>query len=89
MGEKVKGISRREAACKAITAIVDLLSDLELSKTLKDVGVKKEDFSEFAENVLKYYSMRHIEANPRPLTREDIIKIYENAWKGKLLNAKK
>jgi alcohol dehydrogenase class IV len=79
MGEKTAGLSEKEAADKAVTAIKTLMKDIGIFQPLREFGVKKEDFPEFAETVYQY-SYRHIEVNPRMLTREDIVTIYENAW---------
>jgi len=79
MGEKTEGLSEKEAAEKAVTAIKTLMKDIGIFQPLREFGVKKEDFPEFAEIVYQY-SYRHIEANPRMLTKEDIVTIYENAW---------
>jgi alcohol dehydrogenase class IV len=79
MGEKTEGLSEKEAADKAVVAIRTLMKGIGIFQPLREFGVKKEDFPEFAEIVYQY-SYRHIEANPRMLTREDIVTIYENAW---------
>lgn len=83
MGEKVDDLSERKAAFKAITVIKDLLDDIGITSTLKDIGVDRQYFPEFAELVFKY-SIRHVSANPRSMTRQDIVRIYENAFEGKL-----
>jgi lactaldehyde reductase len=79
MGEKTEGLSEGRAAEKAIDGIRGLLKDTGIFQGLREIGVKKEDFPEFADIVYEV-SYRHIEANPRHLTKEDVIKIYENAW---------
>ena len=79
MGEKTDGLSGEKAAHKAIDGIKALLKDVGIFQGLREFGVKKEDFAKFADIVYES-AYRHIEANPRHLTREDVIKIYENAW---------
>jgi alcohol dehydrogenase class IV len=79
MGEKVEGLSEERAAEKAVDAIKKLMKDTGILEPLREFGVKKEEFQEFADLVYQF-SYRHIEANPRMLTKEDIVKIYENAW---------
>lgn len=79
MGERTTGLSENTAAYKAIEAITSLLKDINIPLGLKGFGVKKEDFSSFAEEVYQF-SYRHIEANPVMLSKEDIVKIYENAF---------
>jgi len=79
MGEKTDGLSEKEAAEKVIHGLKSLLKDIEIFQGLREFGVKKEDFPKFADIVYEV-SYRHIEANPRHLAKEDVIRIYENAW---------
>jgi alcohol dehydrogenase class IV len=79
MGEKVEGLSEEGAAKKAVDAIKKLMEDTGILEPLREFGVKKEEFQEFSDLVYQF-SYRHIEANPRMLTKEDIVRIYENAW---------
>jgi len=79
MGERSVALSENKAANKAIKAITDLLKDIGIPLGLKKFGVKKEDFISFAEAVYQF-SYRHLEVNPIMLTKEDIVKIYENAF---------
>lgn len=79
MGEKIENIPEGKAAMKAIDAIRSLLEDCGVQLGLKRFGVKKEDFADFAEQVYKF-SYRHIERNPRFLSKEAIIRIYEDAF---------
>jgi alcohol dehydrogenase len=79
MGEKTGGLPQKKAAEAAIEALKSLLKDIGISQGLRELGGKKEDFPEFAEIVYEF-SYRHIEANPRHLSKQDVIKVYENAW---------
>ena len=79
MGEKIDGLSEDKAAARAIESIKSLLTDCGVPLGLKAFGVKKEDFVSFADEVYQF-SYRHIERNPVMLTKEDIIKIYEDAF---------
>jgi alcohol dehydrogenase class IV len=79
MGEKVEGLSEERAAKRTVDAIKKLMKDTGILEPLREFGVKKEEFQEFSDLVYQF-SYRHIEANPRMLTKEDIVKIYENAW---------
>jgi alcohol dehydrogenase class IV len=79
MGEKVEGLSTSDAAKIAIEAVKKLISDLDLPTKLREVGAKKEDFPEFARNVMK--RSPHLIANePRNVTEQDLLRIYESAW---------
>jgi alcohol dehydrogenase class IV len=79
MGEKVKDLGEEKAAERAPESVKNLARDIGILQGLREFGVKKEDFPEFAEIVYRF-SYRHIEVNPRMLSKQDIIKIYENAW---------
>ena len=79
MGEKTQGLSENEAADRAIAGLKSLLKDIGIFQGLREFGVKKDDFPKFADIVYEA-SYRHIEANPRPLAKGDVIQIYENAW---------
>jgi alcohol dehydrogenase class IV len=79
MGERTEGLEEIKAAERAIEAIKTLLKDIGIFQRLREIGVKKEEFPEFADIVYQH-SPRHVEANPKFLTKEDIVKIFENAW---------
>lgn len=79
MGEKVKDLGEEKTAERGAESIKNLERDIGIFQGLREFGVKKEDFAEFAEIVYKL-SYRHIEVNPRMLSKQDIIKIYEMAW---------
>ena len=51
----------------------------QVSRMVKDIGVKKEQISKFVEVLFSNYAAR-IKANPRPISRDDAIKLYESAW---------
>ncbi|MFH0843878.1 MAG: iron-containing alcohol dehydrogenase [Pseudomonadota bacterium] len=79
MGERVEGLSLREAAESSVEAVKRLMKDLDLPLRLRDVGARKEDFPEFSRTVMKRYG-HHVANNPRNLVEEDILRIYESAW---------
>lgn len=79
MGEKVEKLPEEKAALRAIEALKSLLKDCGVQLGLREFGVKKEDFADFAEQVYQF-SYRHIERNPRMLSKEEIVKIYEDAF---------
>jgi alcohol dehydrogenase class IV len=79
MGENVEKLSPGEAAEAAVRAVRRLIGDLGIPGRLRDVGARKEEFPEFARVVVKRYG-HHLANNPRNLTEEDILQIYESAW---------
>ncbi|SCY57369.1 iron-containing alcohol dehydrogenase [Desulfoluna spongiiphila] len=73
MGENVEGLSTREAAELAITAIQTLSRDIGIPENLTALGVKKEDLPIMAENAQKDACGV---TNPRRPSLEDVIEIY-------------
>jgi alcohol dehydrogenase class IV len=78
MGEQTEGLSVEDAAYKSLTAVKRLLKKIGTTKTLKDFGVKKEQFPQFADAVMKME--RLLRNNPRRPNKEDIIKLYEKSY---------
>jgi len=76
LGENVDGISVRDAADKALTAIQKLSSDVGIPAGLTELGVKEQDLKTMAENAMKDACAL---TNPRKATLEDIIQIFKNA----------
>ncbi len=79
MGENVGALSTRDAAMASVNAVRQLMADLGIPLRLRDVGARQEDFPEFAKTVVKRYA-HHVANNPRNLTEQDILRIYESAW---------
>jgi len=79
MGENVEGLSLVEASKKAVSAMVEILNDLDVSIRLRDYNVSKESLSEMAESAVQS-GARLLKTNPRILTVDDAKAIYEQAW---------
>ena len=77
LGENVEGMDVREAAELSIEAVKNLERDIGIPSGLSEVGITKEDIPELAEEAIKVRRM--LIGNPRPITKEDMEKIYENA----------
>lgn len=77
LGENTDGLSVMEAAPKSIKAMRDLAADVGIPKTLKEMGVKREDFELMAENALLDGNAF---SNPRKGSKEDIISLFEKAY---------
>jgi alcohol dehydrogenase len=76
MGENVDGLSVRDAADKALSAIRKLSADVGIPAGLTELGVKEEDLKIMAENAMKDACSF---TNPRIATLEDIIQIFKSA----------
>jgi len=78
MGEAVEDLSLREAADMAVGAVEELIHDCDINDTLETLGVEREDFPELAEMAMTV--ARPLANNPRTVTVEDAIEIYEDAF---------
>ncbi len=76
-GEKVASCSKKEAL-KSVKAVQGLLEKIELNITLKDLGVKEDSFEGMVESAFTT-TKGPIEANPVPVTREDILNLYSKS----------
>lgn len=79
LGEETEGLSLREAAEKTISAIVSLNEDINIPRTLKEVGVKEEMLEQMVEDC---YQNPLVHINPRYASKEDLLTIYKNAYEG-------
>ncbi|WP_434510638.1 iron-containing alcohol dehydrogenase [Desulfitobacterium sp. AusDCA] len=77
MGENVDGLSPREAAEKALSAISTLSEDVNIPSGLTELGVKEEDLKLMAGNAMKDACSL---TNPRLAKLDDIIQIFKNAF---------
>jgi alcohol dehydrogenase len=76
MGLNLAGLKDAEASKAVVDAVKKLARDLKIP-TLKEAGVKKEDFDRVADDALKEISLLF---NPRKATKEDILAILELAF---------
>ncbi len=77
MGENIDGLSVMDAADKAISAMARLAKDVGIPSSLKEMGVKEEDFELMAENALKDGNAG---SNPRKGNKQDIINLFKKAY---------
>ena len=81
MGQKIEGLSLKEAAMEGIKAVKTLIKDVDMPVSLKEIGVRKDQLTELVDECLAEY--------PRPLNicevnRENLMKLYEDMWEGKI-----
>lgn len=77
MGENVEGLSLYEVAKKSVNAVVELMRDINSPNGLSAFGVKDGDLPRMAEDTLRI--KRLLAGNPRPLTKEDLEKLFRRA----------
>jgi alcohol dehydrogenase len=78
MGELVDDLPLREAAWQAVEAVNALIEDCGISQTLEDLDIPQESFQDLAKTAMTV--ARPLQNNPRKLTMEDAIEIYEDAY---------
>ncbi|MFH1079817.1 MAG: iron-containing alcohol dehydrogenase [Pseudomonadota bacterium] len=78
MGEIVEDLPLREAAWQAVEAVNTLIEDCAIYQTLQDLGIPQDVFPELAKTAMTV--VRPLENNPRKLTIEDAVEIYEDAY---------
>ena len=81
MGEKIEGLSTREAAIKAAQSVYDLTADVKLPVSLKEMGFRQEDVYKMAEICITKYPRPN---NPRAMSKEECLAMFEAMWEGKL-----
>ncbi len=77
MGENIEGLSLREAADKAIESIKKLCQDVNIPSSLRELGVKEEDFEYMAKLALQDGNAF---SNPIQGTEADIVNIFKAAY---------
>ncbi|MDI9570577.1 MAG: iron-containing alcohol dehydrogenase [Pseudomonadota bacterium] len=78
MGEVVENIPLREAAGLAVDAVNALIADCDAQTNLENLGIEEEAFEELAKIALTV--ARPLANNPRTVTLEDAVTIYEDAF---------
>ena len=77
MGEFVDGLTIMEAAMVAVDAVRELAADIGAPQTLESVGAEKDAIPKMAEDGMK---SGHLAVNPRQVSIEDVVKIFEAAY---------
>jgi alcohol dehydrogenase len=79
LGENISGLSTMDAAKRAVTGLKKLISDVGLASGLRGIGVKEEEFPNFAKIAVTNYP-RLASNNPRPMTEKDAVEVYRMAY---------
>lgn len=78
LGENVEGLTMREGAMRAATAIETLMVDIKLPLKLNELNIPKKNILSMAERALTV--QRLLTMNPRKIELNDIIHLYEEAY---------
>lgn len=81
MGENVSGLSRRDAAARAVRAVRQLNEDLGIPNSLREIGLGVEDIPRLSQNAVKDPCLL---TNPRDIGVSEIAGIFYRAWEGKM-----
>ncbi|MBM4332683.1 MAG: iron-containing alcohol dehydrogenase [Deltaproteobacteria bacterium] len=78
LGEKIEGLSVKEAAVQSVEAVKRLAHDIQVPERLSDLGIPESAFPWMAEEAMKV--VRPLENNPRPVSLEEAIGIYQKVF---------
>ncbi len=78
MGEQIDDLPLRDAAYLAVEAVEALIEDCGIYTGLEDLGIPEDAFPELAKVAMTV--ARPLENNPRKVTVEDAIEIYEQVY---------
>lgn len=78
MGYNTYGLATREASELASEAVSRLAEDIGMPGGLSELGIPESSFEEMAAGAIKV--ARPMENNPRPMSVDDIVKLYREAY---------
>jgi alcohol dehydrogenase len=81
MGERTESLSTRAAARRAAELVYELMADVNMPVSLKEMGFKREDVPKMAEVCITRYPRPF---NPRPMSKEQCLALFESMWEGKI-----
>lgn len=82
MGERIEFLSTRAAAQRAVELVYDLMADVKMPLSLKEMGFKHEDIPKMAEVCITRYPRGN---NPRPMSKEQCLALFDSMWEGKII----
>ena len=78
MGKVTESMPQQDAATMAVEAVEELIRDCGIDTSLEKLGITREVFHKLAEAAMMV--ARPLENNPRTVTIEDAVAIYEDAY---------
>jgi alcohol dehydrogenase len=78
LGERIEGLSQREAALTSVRAVKELSADIMLPQQMRSCGIPQDAIPEMADAAMKV--TRLLNNNPRVVRVEDVRSIYEKAY---------
>jgi len=81
MGERTDSLSSRAAAQRAVEMVYELIKDVKMPVSLKEMGFKHEDVPKMADICITKYPRPN---NPRPMSKEECLALFEAMWEGNI-----
>jgi len=81
MGERIESLSTRAGAQQAVGLVYNLMADVKMPLSLKEMGFKQEDIPKMAQVCIARYPRIN---NPRPMSKEQCLALFESMWEGKI-----
>jgi alcohol dehydrogenase class IV len=78
LGDDTRGLDEAEAAQRAVTAVERLKRQIGIPERLRDLDVEPGQLRSFAEKAAQI--KRILRVNPRPVSVDDILGVFESAW---------
>lgn len=75
MEQNIQGLSRREAAQKAVDAVRQLAKDVGIAEDLSQVGLDRQYLERLSDNAMRDVCLL---TNPRDVSKEDILKLFKS-----------
>ncbi len=79
LGERTENLSQRKAGKRAVEMVYELLADVKMPVSLKEMGFQHEDVFKMAEICITKYPRPN---NPRPMSKEECLALFEAMWEG-------
>jgi alcohol dehydrogenase class IV len=80
LGERTEGLSLRVAARRSVTAVKQLIRDVGLPTSLREVGVDEADLPDMARAAAQV--TRVLVNNPRAVSEQDLLGLFHAAYRG-------
>jgi alcohol dehydrogenase len=81
MGGRTESLSPRASGQQAVEMVYHLTADVKLPVGLQEMGFKHEEVPKMAEICITRYPRPN---NPRPMSREECLNLFESMWEGKI-----
>jgi alcohol dehydrogenase class IV len=81
MGGCIESLTARESGQNAVDAVFNLAGDVGMPVNLQEIGFEHEEVAKMAEVCITRYPRAN---NPRPMSKEECLNLFESMWEGKV-----